>query len=175
VSRLREKLSLTNVAATLALFLALGAGYAVAFSGSGKLQKATVVGLPSDGTTKLVRKVTGVADIRASCADDNPDNPSVRVKNTSGHDLNLFSDKLIGGSPNVADFEHDSEFEPGEKTDFPLEPAPAAETNSGSLLRFYLSKTDGTKRRQADISVTVIDTDDCATSQVSVLALTTEQ
>jgi hypothetical protein len=173
VRRLRERLSLTNVAATLALFLALGAGYAAAFSGSGKLQKATVRGLPSDGTTKLVRKVTGVAHIRASCADDDPDDASVRIKNTSGHEMNLFSDKMIGGSPQEADFEHDPAFEPGEKTDFLL--VPAGPSNSGSLLRFYLSKTDGGKRRQADISITVKDTNDCATMQVSVLNLTTEQ
>jgi hypothetical protein len=162
--------------ATLALFLALGAGYAAAFSGSGKLQKGTVVGLPSDGTTKLVRTVTGVADVRTSCEVHHldPDDPSVRIKNTSGHELNLFSDKLVGGTTNVNDFEHDL-LAPGEKLDFPLIPDPGSQSDPGSLLRFYLSKTDGTKRRQADISVTLVDTDDCTTSQVSVLALTTEQ
>lgn len=152
---LRRKLSLANVAASLAVFLALGAGYASAFSGSGTLQKGSLRNIPAQN--KVVRELTGIGSIMARCQ---PNDLRVVFRNQSGETLQMG---LVTGSQ------------------FLPEPIPhgmdgTVSPAADSHFRYHIYPVDGDKRPQADISVTIFDdAEDCATSQVSVLALNTEE
>jgi hypothetical protein len=63
--RITSRITPSGVIATIALFAALGGGYAAAFSGSGTLQKAAVADV---GTNfEDVRTLTGFGVLRARC------------------------------------------------------------------------------------------------------------
>jgi hypothetical protein len=70
LKRLRRHLNPALVISVIALFAALSGGYALAFSGSGQLQKAKFQ--PPTGTFADARSVEGFGDIRLQC--DNPNN-----------------------------------------------------------------------------------------------------
>jgi hypothetical protein len=74
------------VVALIALFAALGGGYALAFSGSGTLQKGAL-DVDTSANFQTVRTLTGIGSIDARCQDDPDDNMEIRFRNTSGEGL----------------------------------------------------------------------------------------
>jgi hypothetical protein len=158
VTRLRQKLSWANLAATLAVFMALGAGYASAFSGSGTLQKGSLKDIPSTNT--LVRSITGIGEIQARCQTNDL---RVVLHNASGQDLRVA---WTAGSQYLNQVVNDG-------VDHVLSPG------ADSAFRYHVHPVDGDKRPQADIAVTIdnnsASVSGCSTSQVSALVLNTEE
>jgi hypothetical protein len=151
LNRIISRVHPATVISTVALFVALGGGYALAFSGSGSLQKGALFGIPGDGTP--VRSLTGVGEVQALCE--------------SGGDIKVWfnnhrTEQLRYG-PNVvipAQF-----FTPDLYDD----------TGGSDDLEFHISPADADKAPQLDVLVRVDDTNNCATSAVYVLALNTQQ
>jgi hypothetical protein len=156
LKRLRPSIGSAHVIALLALFAALGGGYATAFSGSGTVQKGALLNIPNGAVT--VRSLTGIGAIQASCSGGMP---SVAFENTSGETLRAA---LIGidGDDAVNVASGDSEN---------LDP----EVNGLNTMYVHISPLDGTKRPQADVQITADDDDNCPTSTVTVLATNTEE
>jgi hypothetical protein len=80
LKRFRRHLNPPMVVAMIALFAALGGGYATAFSGSGTLQKAAVDNLSTTFTD--VRSLTGFGALQAQC-DPGEDDFDIRLDNSS--------------------------------------------------------------------------------------------
>jgi hypothetical protein len=173
VNGLRRRFTYANFMATVAVFLALGGGgYAWAVSGSGRLQKAGVVGFTD--TNKDVLALLKIGAIQASCsgAGGGGGATQVFIRNNSGKSLNVEgqqqAEQLVS-----ADF-----------TDISLSPLPSnnqpvriAQGSAGDPflhLMLQVSPTDGTSRPQADINITVSHDPSCSASKVTVLALNSE-
>jgi hypothetical protein len=146
-----------SVVATLALFLALGGG-ALAFSGSGTLQKANEIGI-AVGTTgddaEVIRTVAGTANIEAYC---NGGTVNLGTKNTSGKTQmrsRRFSNEfdVVGPDPNNTE-----RFEP---------------YSADELVVFHFSPGNGSKAPQASVTVSIDHTGNCATSRVAVINVST--
>jgi hypothetical protein len=147
-------LSFANLAATLAVFLVLSLGYASAFSGSGTLQKGSLKNIPTTQTT--VRTITGIGSILSRCS---PGLLRVSIENDSGTTLRA----ALGAG---------SQFFNQEISDGgSFEVSPTVNTH----LRYHVHPVDGSKRPQADIDLTVNNTETCSTSQVTALVLNTEE
>jgi hypothetical protein len=154
--RILSRLNYANVMATIAVFMAMGGGYAVAFSGSGSLQKGALLNIPNGAVT--VRSLTGIGAIQASCSGGSP---SVAFKNTSGEDLRaqgIGIDGPIGINVLNGNAENLDE-----------------EVDGPNTMYVHLSPLDGTKRPQADVQITANDTNVCANSSVAVLATNTQE
>jgi len=167
VQRILSRLSYANVIATIALFAALGGGYAVAFSGSGTLQKAYFDDFTNPTTPfTTVRTLTGIGSLQANCANPgtNPD-IDLRIHNTSdrayGFRISSDDDDSVTGPSGVE----------GDSDSAPFELAP-----SSDYLHLYVYALRN-KRPQIDIQVNMEEGDlSCASgSSVSVLALNTEE
>jgi len=161
LKRFRRHLNPSMVVALIALFAALGGGYATAFSGSGTLQKGSELGISSPPET--IRTLTGIGSIRADCQS----NEAVRIffANNSGETLTAMGVQVNGGvvaqrGDNVGPNNVLTLFNAGD---------------SANEMDLHISPQDGTKRPQADVHVTVNETSMCSTSTVRVLALNTEQ
>ena len=123
-------------------------------AGSGTVQKGALQDLPSSPVT--VRSITGVGAVRVAC---NAGEPVVGISNTSGETLRVFrGHPVIFSSLELNDDQ--SQFLPIDAT---------------TMWGLYLFPANGSKRPQADVTISVDDTNNCATSQVSVLDVTTEQ
>ena len=147
------------IIATLALFLALGGG-ALAFSGSGTLQKENRIGLPeSPAPAEVIRTIKGIGDVRANCT--NTGNPHVLLLNNSGETLVSRLDRGSGlsWSNNIAD---------GSDVNVGI-------TSQDQLWQYHLSPADGSKRPQTTVTVAIDRTGDCNTAQVAVINVTTEE
>ena len=155
--RLISRLTYANVVVTILAFLVLGGGYASAFSGSGTVQKGALLNIPNGAVT--VRSLTGIGAIQASCSGTSS---SVAFQNTSGEQLAVA---ITGIDPG------DAYFKPfnGEAANLD------ADVDGFNKMDVHISPTDGTKRPQADVQITAEDTDNCATSFVTVLATNTEE
>jgi hypothetical protein len=157
LKRLRPRLSFANVMSSIAVFLALGGGYATAFSGSGTVQKGALLNIPNGAVT--VRSLTGIGAIKASCSGGSP---SVALENTSG-------EQLAVGGVGIDDYIGFG-IEDGESEN--LDP----EVDGFNEMNVHISPGDGSKRPQADVQITADDgADTCATSSVAVLATNTEE
>lgn len=155
LQRIISRVHPATVISTIALFVALGGGYAAAFSGSGSLQKGALKDIPSGAVPVL--KLTEIGAIKAACSGGSP---SVAFKNTSGETLRVG---LIGQDGNLQfDFTNGN-------TDN-LDPD-VADLNT---MYAHISPVDGTKRPQADVQITAFDTNVCANSSVTVLATNTQ-
>ena len=144
------------VVATIALFVALGGGYAMAFKGSGTLQKGAADSLPTTFTD--VRSLIGFGVVQARCTGEEV---AVRIRNTSSHAIAFVGQNLNG---NV--FSNGAQ--PGDAQVFPV--------GEGGLLRLHLSRvnTPGSKA-QVDLTVNADAVDACEFSHARVLALNTQQ
>jgi hypothetical protein len=159
LAKLRSKLSYANVVATMALFAALGGGYAVAFSGSGSLQKGSDLGISSNRET--IRSLTGIGSIQAQCQSDQV---QVYFENKSGELLTAMGAGVTGGTveqygDNVGPGNLLLLFDAGE---------------SITTMDLHISPQDGTSRPQASVDITVNETPSCSTSTVRVLAVNTQ-
>jgi hypothetical protein len=144
------------VIATIALFAALGGGYAVAFSGSGSLQKGALKNIPPTTATPIVRSLTGVGSIHAACINSNPDDVRFYFLNNSGETLAIRGEGQ-GHTVPSGDISGDMG------------------TDSTGQFVGHISPVDGTKAPQVSLQVSVFDTNDCTTSVIDVLALNTQQ
>lgn len=164
--RFRRHLSPPMVVATIALFVALGGGYATAFSGSGTLQKGNVTGLTNSYTT--VRTLTGIGSIQARCPSDG--NGILRFHNASGKSLVVDQtlshqgDGLTALSTGVAN-----------NTDYDLNvPASNDDWFYDWHIQPALGEPAGSKSPQASAQVSFF-VSNCAGSRVAALALNTQQ
>jgi hypothetical protein len=150
VRRLRP----SSLAATLAVFLALGGG-AYAVTGSGTFQKENEIGIETDG--ELIRAIAGVGTLESDCTGGDPD---LTFTNTSGEGLNMWVD--TGDTLDVTDGIGNN-----------VEVGVPVASDGDDYVQIHLFPGDGSKAPQADVAVSVRDPDDCATTQVAVLNLTT--
>jgi hypothetical protein len=167
LERILSRLTYANVVASVALFLALGGGYALAVSGDGKLQKGKVNGI---GTAfEDVRTLTGIGSIQAQCVTGAPDpSLSVRLHNTTANAIRyrfLSIDNegpAVSGGVGIAQANNNST---------------AFEVAAGEdYVHLYLfSGVADAKQPQANIEIGTREVTDCASSSVSVLALNTEE
>ena len=155
-----SRITPSSVIATIALFVALGGGYAVAFKGSGTVQKGALLNIPAEFTT--VRSLTGIGSIQAACLDSNPDVPSIYFRNTSGETLNAFGTGLDGDVELV-------NVDSGQTVTIRFG---VVDRDSINL---HISPVDGGKRPQADVQISAHDTNDCTTSYVTVLVTNTQE
>ena len=147
----------------IALFAALGGGYALAFSGSGSLQKAAVD--HSLGTDfENVRTLTGFGELQARCAKTAIE---IRFNNTSGSLINFRGeqdndDAVFQGGTNA-----------GDESD-PLVLGGSADPNT---TRMHVWKTNVGNKDQLDITIShVVPQGDCLDGQViRIMVLNTRQ
>jgi hypothetical protein len=179
--KILSRLSYGNVVATLALFFALGGGYAVAVTGSGTLQKGALRGIPFPETSPgEVKKLTGIGTLKAWC--DEPGGVprgtvGLDLKNNSGEALTLLWTMVDHGEAHKFPAEVSSGNEyvgVGETTDsiYPFTTGPSHYT-------LNIFPADATKAPQATLWVEVTPPGPggtCATTaSVIVLALNTQQ
>jgi hypothetical protein len=156
--RILSRINSAHVIATIALFAALGGGYATAFSGSGTVQKGADLNLPSSPT--VVRSLTGIGSIKAQCVTGDV---TIFFENTSGKTLNVFGTGLDENTE-LADVASGS----GNQ----FVDASVLGTNSINL---HISPVNGTKTPQADVQISAKRTNNCTTSYVTVLATNTQE
>jgi hypothetical protein len=150
LNRFRRHLSPPTVVSMIALFVALGGGYALAFSGSGSLQKGALFGIP--GPTTSVRSLTGVGAVTADCT---VGDIVVQLRNHRTEQLRYGPNVVIPAHSSTGDLYND--------------------TGGSEDLEFHISPADADKAPQLNVLVRVDDTDNCSTSAVYVLALNTQQ
>jgi hypothetical protein len=161
------RLSYARVVGALAIMLiALGGGYSLAFSGSGKLQKGNKVGFTAN-VDEPIRTIGGIGPLLGNCAPAG--NMSIRLGNSiAGKHLVTFTDRFD---------ETDSTFVAPSTTGIPISTVGELEEigpGTAGVLRVHVLPTLGSKRPQAKLTVGVVNTGNCSTSQVSVIDLTTE-
>jgi hypothetical protein len=157
------------VIATIALFAALGGGYATAFSGSGTLQKGGKFNLTT--SYQSIRTLTGIGDLQARCQ-LGPERTELRIVNPSGKLLEVRSFRESDG---VDAF---NELLAGPTTDSTWQ----ATSPGGTTIRFHIySVGSSAKRPQADIVVSAFKPNDgdCTAPQTDAgavaLVLNTEE
>jgi hypothetical protein len=159
--KIHGRISPATVISTIALFAALGGGYASAFSGSGTLQKGALKPIPTSSSFTQVRSLTGIGSIDARC---DTGSAIIRFKNTSGETINVFEEEVddenLSGGDNVNGVVNN-----GERN-------LATTNNAGEALGIvHLVPDDGTKAPQAEL---LVSTTGCP-GGVTVLALNTQQ
>ena len=156
--------------ATIALFVALGGGYATAFSGSGSLKKSGEIGINNSFPGETVRTLPGIGAIRAFCDDGGGESfrsTEISLLNNSGETLTAVGELTVGEEEfavNVPSNNFPGEFLASNHPNDPLDTA-----------TFHVSPANGSKRPQADVQVTLDEGNSCANARVSVLALITEE
>jgi len=153
-----------TVISVIALCIAVGGGYAIAFSGSGSVERAKEVGITPAYETVLV--LSDIGRLRAAC--DGTGSPvTVAFKNTSGR--NLVSRTFEESAGDYAS----RELADGE-TSIGLAIGIGAET-----IHWYISPAGGSATPQADMSVTVTPSiagsPSCTKAEVAAIATTTEE
>jgi hypothetical protein len=160
------------VIATIALFAALGGGYAVAFSGSGTLQKGSATGFAegAPGPGKIVRTLTGIGSLEAYCHLFSPGNPSIhlRLHNASGEQLSVHLIRMQGegGDTQVSRSTASVANNTFKDLDF---------AQVSGEWEIHISPTDRSKAPQAKLDVAVVEPNSCQGSAVTALALNTQQ
>jgi hypothetical protein len=164
--RILSRINSAHVIATIALFAALGGGYAMAFSGSGSLQKAGEVGIAGSSggaTVDEVRTLTGIGAIGAGCDTTSSGDILIYMRNSSGVPLYVFgTDPAAPGLPAFVPADNDYR-------------AIDAVTTGTDSIDLHVVQNDGTKRPQAHIQIATVKTGLCSESSVQVLALNTQQ
>jgi len=162
LKRFTPRLSFANVMSSVAVFLALGGGYATAFSGSGTLQKAAEDGIAQ--TFEDIRSLNGFGVLQAQC-DTVEDDIDYRFNNTTGKSIKIRG--LAWDSANQADAtvmsgDMSSTFDSADVS---------------NTLEFHLSKPAEGVKAQADLMVTNTGPigDNCTTAKLRVLALNTQE
>lgn len=162
---LRRHLNPPTVISVIALCAAVGGGYALAFSGSGSVERAKEVGIDNSGF-EAVATLTGVGKLQASCSGSGSP-VSLRFKNTSGKTLVSRSFQ-----------ENDGNYESAEPQDGELSDTVSVGIGAETI-HWTLSRAGAAAEPQADMSVTVTPSiggvASCAKAEVAVIATTTEQ
>jgi hypothetical protein len=158
----KARLTFANVVSAIALFAALGGGYAAAFSGGGSLAKARVTGLGAD--YEKIMDLPGIGPLKAKCEGDVE--VTVRIKNQTEDDDSLLTYQERAGSGYVL-----GSLNPGETTEESFE--------FGGWVQMYMhSRETDDKRPQIRFDYGVeagSSLGTCDIASVSVLVLTTEE
>ena len=133
---LRHRPSPGTVLGTIAVFIALGGGYATAFTGSGSLQKAALD--PVSTSFEDARSIKGFGMLEARC-DGAETEVEYRFDNTGS---NAF---IIEATQDGTYQNHDS-IGPGEQSD------PYETGGSGATVKFYLWRNQDGAKAQADVT-----------------------
>jgi hypothetical protein len=157
LKRFRRHLSPPTVVSTIALFVALGGGYAMAFSGSGSLQKGARLGIPFESTD--IRTLSGIGSIQARCRFGDFE---LFFKNTSGKQLRMIGQEASSGDVHSGSTTGDLWND-------------AASPEPGTDYHQSIAPTDGSKAPQASVEFQIRDANDCSDSRITVLALNTQQ
>jgi hypothetical protein len=161
LDKITSRISSANLLALIALFVVLGGGYALAFSGSGTLQKAGETGITSVGPGENIRTLNGYGTLRARCETDT-DEINYSLDNTTSVQINGHATNELDGSFG------DLDVDPGHQTFF--------ESNGiqGSI-RIHLFKEGATTKSGVEIVVSNAGpfSNDCTTADVRVMALNT--
>jgi hypothetical protein len=167
-NRFRPSIGSAHVIATIALFVALGGGYATAFSGSGTLQKSATTYPAVVENYVPVRTLTGIGSIDARCQTGDT-TPELRVTNNSGKDLILryLADEVGAVSGQL----ENDRVNNGQSQELSL-PNAASEVS----IRLYPHGSGG-KAPQIDGVIDVTDSENCFNSgaQVVTMILNTQQ
>jgi hypothetical protein len=167
LKRFRRYLSPPMVISMIALFVALGGGYALAFVGSGQLQKGGKFGLTS--SLQTIRSLDGIGSISASCSEASND-ILIRFDNDASKDLRV--DQVDYGSDDGT---------PGFSNTTPGGGFNDITVTFNDVLRWYVHPQDGSKRPQAEIMIGTQESNtgdagsNCTRSSVHVLVLNTEE
>lgn len=167
LKRIRPRINSAHVIATIALFAALGGGYAMAFSGSGSLQKAGLSGVPYPGPPggfTTVRSLTGIGSIQAICSGGTA--PGVYFRNTSGEELAI---RGVSGDHSTGDTARFFGVTVGSGSN------PLAIPIHGGEFIGHIAPTDGSKAPQVNLQVSAIGVESCANARINVLALNTQE
>jgi hypothetical protein len=155
-----------TVIAVIALCVAVGGGYALAFSGSGSLERAKENGI-DDAAFENVATLTGIGKLQASC-EGNGSPILLRFKNTSN--IKLVS-RAFG--ENAGEYTASSANRSGGITST-VSVGVGAET-----VHWVLSPASERNDPHADMSVTVtpsiVGMSSCEQAEVAAIATTTEQ
>jgi hypothetical protein len=154
------------VVSVIALFVALGGGYAMAFSGSGTLQKGGM-NLPDANSYSVVRTMTGIGEVQGKCFSGSGGTALIRFKNTSGKNLTFSGGGLEGGDPTSPNSVGNGQT----SSDLLVTAGSAVKTGM-----YHVSPTDGSKSPQANVQVSVEANNGCTDSpSVHALVLNTQQ
>jgi hypothetical protein len=163
-----SRLSPATVISTIALFVALGGGYAMAFSGSGSLQKAAKGGGISTTQFETIRTITGIGSLQAKC-NEFTGSLLVRVRNTSGEPLRSYMDVIGSDGPNGT-----GHF-PSAMANNSFDLEGGHQMGSVDTFRYHIWPDDGSKSPQADMTVSSVRHGLCPISGLAVLVLNTQQ
>lgn len=162
--------------ALLALFVAIGGGYAMAFAGSGTLQKGAKQGFEENGDFEQVRSLTGIGAIDASCS--GPGTAiTVKFRNTTGKHMVWDA---FRSTPGVVPNGFSSMSGSVPPDDYFQTPLVGYSDGSGgdTLFNVTLNPADGTKTPMAHLQIVVWPGEavsQCGVARVAVLALNTQQ
>jgi hypothetical protein len=156
--RILSRINSAHVIATIALFAALGGGYAAAFSGSGSLQKENEIGIDT-ANYETIRSLTGIGSLQAKCSGTQT---TLRFhKAGSVEDLRLWVEQS-GKALNATSVTSPS-FNDHDITD----------VAGVDEITYHAFPADGTNRPQVKLWVSVAE-DLCSATQVSAMALNTQ-
>jgi hypothetical protein len=157
------------VVSMIALFAALGGGYAVAFSGSGTLQKSATVYDAVVENYVPVRTLTGIGSINARCQTGDT-TPELSFTNNSGEDLFLryLADPHVSASGQL----QTNPVDDGQSQELAAVP----NTSSEVSIRLF-PEAGGGKAPQIDGTISIIDSENCSNggAQVVTMILNTQQ
>jgi hypothetical protein len=159
---LKARLTFANVVSVIALFVALGGGYALAFSGGGSLAKARVTGLDAD--YQKVIELPGIGPLKAKCEGDAE--VTVMIKNKTEDDDALLTNQERGGFGYLG-----GSLNPGETTEETFE-------FNGWVQMYMHSRETDDKRPQIRFDYGVeagSSLGTCDNASISVLVLSTEE
>lgn len=159
---LKPRLTFANVISLIALFAALGGGYAIAFSGGGSLDKVRVTGLSSD--YQKVLELPGIGPLKAKC--EGEAEVTVKIKNETDGDDALLTNQERGGFGYVQ-----GSLNPGEATEEKF-------TFNGWVQMYMHSRERDDKRPQIRFDYSVeagSSLGTCDIASISVLVLSTEE
>ena len=158
---LKPRLTFANVVSLIALFAALGGGYAIAFSGVGSLAKARVTGLGPD--YQKILDLPGIGPLKAKCEGDGDAEVTVRIKNQTDGD-----DALLTNQEHAGFGYHLGSLSPGETIDETFE-------YNGWVQMYMHSRETDDKRPQIRFDYSVEAGYTCDIASISVLVLSTEE
>lgn len=171
LSRFRSRLDFATVASVIAIVAVLGGSGAIAFSGSGTLQKANKLGILNSTTNfEMIRTLNGIGSVEAQCRVDGAnDSVTVRLNNNTDNILSIPQFSYAAGLGFTSGI-----ISPGDQQVFQFNTSLGAQT-----FRIHIGRTGGldAKVPQADLilNATPPAGDSCTTAQVAVFVLNTEE
>ena len=162
----RPRLSYANVVATLALAAALGGGAALALSGSGSIQRATVA--PGFNDSETLLRLHGIGRVRAAC--DDAGFITNYLRNDSGRRLAVSGLAANESAANPGAYYYWEEVPDGQEI-----PLGGIGGGEGLHATWYVSIFPAGKSARPQATLTLNVEKGCSDGQVSALATNTEE